>query len=201
MTHIHDYSLCESFRKIKDEISKRVHFVFGFNTSQCQPLSASQNQPLSLSESSHTLRILAYQPPCPPTLSLSELYQPAIKPNSHHANQPSYQPGTITPSAPQTPSLSASTIMPICHHACQPLCMSSIRIPRFKNCSISFSVAKATLQSQMSVCLSVTETPQPLRIAPIDHRAYQLSTIQPIDHQAYQPSSLPTIKPINHQAY
>ena len=52
-----------------------------------------------------------------------------------------------------------------------------------------FSVAKATLKLQisvrLSVCLSVTETPQPLRIAPIDH-------------QAYQTSSLATIKPINH---
>ena len=47
-----------------------------------------------------------------------------------------------------------------------------------------FSVAKATLESQMSVCTSVTETPQPLRIAPIGHQAYQplsLSTIKPID--------------------
>ena len=30
-----------------------------------------------------------------------------------------------------------------------------------------FSVAKATLELQMSVCLSVTETPQPFRIMPI----------------------------------
>ena len=55
-----------------------------------------------------------------------------------------------------------------------------------------FSVAKATLELPMSVCLyirpSVTETPQPLRIAPIVH-------------QAYRPSSLSTIKPIHHQAY
>ena len=36
--------------------------------------------------------------------------------------------------------------------------------------------------------LFVTKTPQPLRIASIDHRAYQ-------------PSTLLTIKPINHQAY
>ena len=46
---------------------------------------------------------------------------------------------------------------------------------------LNFSVAKATLQSQMSVCLSVclsvTETPQPLRIAPIDHRAYWPSSL------------------------
>ena len=52
-----------------------------------------------------------------------------------------------------------------------------------------FSVAKATLELQMSsvrlsVRPSVTETPQPLRIAPIGH-------------QAYRPSSLSTIKPIN----
>ena len=76
----------------------------------------------------------------------------------------------------------------------------------------SFSVAKATLDSRMSVYLSVcpsvrlsvTETPQPLRIAPIGHQAYQplsLSTNKPINQWAYQPSGLSTIKPINHQAY
>ena len=93
-----------------------------------------------------------------------------------------------------------------------------------------FSVAKVTLQSQMSVrlsvCPSVTETPQPLRIAPIGHRAYRAyglsgqSTIKPIDHglsvrpsitetpkplrsalighRNYQPLSLLTIEPIDH---
>ena len=57
---------------------------------------------------------------------------------------------------------------------------------------------------RLSVHLSVTKTPQPLRIAPINHRAYgpsSQSTIKPIDHQAYQPSSLSTIEPVNHQAY
>ena len=37
---------------------------------------------------------------------------------------------------------------------------------------------------------SVTKTPQPLRIAPIDHQAYRpssLSTIEPIDHRVYRP--------------
>jgi len=73
-----------------------------------------------------------------------------------------------------------------------------------------------TLESQMSVCLSVChQTPLPLRIVqpssllsielePIDHWAYQpssLLTIKPIDLQAYWPSSLLTIKPIDHQAY
>ena len=56
----------------------------------------------------------------------------------------------------------------------------------------------------MSVCLSVTETPQSLRIATIGHWAYRplsLSTIEPIDHWAYWPSSLSTIEPINHRAY
>ena len=56
----------------------------------------------------------------------------------------------------------------------------------------------------LSVCPSVTKTPQPLRIAPIDHQVYRpsgLSTIKPIDHQAYWPSSLSTIKPIDYQAY
>ena len=38
----------------------------------------------------------------------------------------------------------------------------------------------------LSVCPSVTETPLPLRIAPIDH-------------QTYQPLSLLTIEPINHK--
>ena len=55
-----------------------------------------------------------------------------------------------------------------------------------------------------NVRLSITKTPQPHRIAPIDHRAYRpssLSTIKPINHQAYQPSSLSTIKHIDHQAY
>ena len=40
----------------------------------------------------------------------------------------------------------------------------------------------------LSVRLSVTETPQPLKIAPIGHRAYQplsLLIIEPINHQAY----------------
>ena len=40
--------------------------------------------------------------------------------------------------------------------------------------SLFFSVAKATLESQMSVCQSVRlKTPQPLRIAPINHQAYR----------------------------
>ena len=67
----------------------------------------------------------------------------------------------------------------------------------FQTCVV-FSVAKATLESQMSVCPSVcpsvrpsvTETPQPLRIAPIVHQAYRPSsilTIKSIDHQAYKP--------------
>ena len=73
----------------------------------------------------------------------------------------------------------------------------------FFNCQI-FSVAKVTqmqMAIQLSVCPSVIKTPQPLRIAPIDHRAYwpsSLLTIKPIDHQTYQPSSLLTIKPIDH---
>ena len=52
---------------------------------------------------------------------------------------------------------------------------------------IDFSVVKATLQSQMSIRLSVSQSqknPKPLRIAPINHRAYW-------------PSSLSIIKPIN----
>ena len=52
-----------------------------------------------------------------------------------------------------------------------------------------------------SVCPSVTKTPQPLRIAPIGHQAYQpwsLLTIETFDNQAYQPLSLSTIEPINH---
>ena len=84
--------------------------------------------------------------------------------------------------------------------------------------SLSFSVAKATLELQLSVCLSIcNRNPSASRncsyrpsslstIEPIDHRAYQpstLPTIKPIgiDHRAYRPSSLSTIKPINHQAH
>merc|ERR1719422_2102380 len=47
----------------------------------------------------------------------------------------------------------------------------------------------------MLICLSVTKTPQSLRIAPSDHQAYHpssLSTIEPTDHQDYQPLSLLT---------
>merc|ERR1719422_2987933 len=56
----------------------------------------------------------------------------------------------------------------------------------------------------MLICLSVTKTPQSLRIAPSDHQAYHpssLSTIEPTDHQAYRPSRLATIKPINHKSH
>ena len=56
----------------------------------------------------------------------------------------------------------------------------------------SLSVAKATLQSQMSVCLSVSPLPKPLSLSEL-----LLSTIEPINHHAYRPSSLSTIKPIN----
>ena len=66
---------------------------------------------------------------------------------------------------------------------------------------LNFSVAKATLESQMSVrqsvhpsiSLSVTKPPQPLRIAPIDYRAYQplsLLTIKPIGHYICRLSDL-----------
>ena len=44
-------------------------------------------------------------------------------------------------------------------------------VPSFEHWTRFFrrSVAKATLESQMSICRqSVTKTPQPLRIAPID---------------------------------
>ena len=68
--------------------------------------------------------------------------------------------------------------------------------------NIFFSVAKATLESHMSVwaywSLSL------LTIKPIDHWSYcssSSSTIEPIDHRAYQPLSLSTIIPIDHQAY
>ena len=44
-----------------------------------------------------------------------------------------------------------------------------------------FSVAKATLQSQMSVRLSVRLSQKPLSLSEL-----LLSTIEPIDHQAYQ---------------
>ena len=79
---------------------------------------------------------------------------------------------------------------------------------------VPFSVAKATLESQMSVCLSVCPLQKPLSltesllssIKPINHQAYRPSclltikpiNIEPINHQAHQPSSLLTIKPIDH---
>ena len=61
---------------------------------------------------------------------------------------------------------------------------------------LCFSVAKTTLQLQMSIRVSVHhKNPQPLRIAPINQWVYQpssLLTIDPINHWAYQPSSLLT---------
>ena len=52
-----------------------------------------------------------------------------------------------------------------------------------------FSVAKATLEVQISISLSESKTSQPHRIAPINHGAYHqpwsLLTMEPIDHQAY----------------
>ena len=64
-----------------------------------------------------------------------------------------------------------------------------------------FSVAKATLQSQMSVrlsvCLSVSPSeikpPQPLRIKPICHYAYLLISQIPMSHHANQPLYLSAI--------
>ena len=55
-----------------------------------------------------------------------------------------------------------------------------------------FSVAKATLQLQMSVYLSQ----KPLSLSEL-----LLLAIEPIDHQAYQPLSLSAIEPIDKQAY
>ena len=57
---------------------------------------------------------------------------------------------------------------------------------------LSFSVAKTTLQSQMSVRLSVSPLPKPLSLSEL-----LLLTIKPINQNAYRPSSLLTIKPIN----
>ena len=66
-----------------------------------------------------------------------------------------------------------------------------------------FSVAKATLQSQMSVRPSVSHR-NPSASQNCSCRPLSLSTIEPIDHWAYQPLSLLTIEPIksiNHHAY
>ena len=49
-----------------------------------------------------------------------------------------------------------------------------------------------------SVCLSITETPQPVRIAPIDH--YQSLSLSTTDLSSLL-TIKPTIKPIDHQAY
>ena len=69
--------------------------------------------------------------------------------------------------------------------------------------SVSFQTPELQMSVRLSVRPSVTKTPQPLRIAPIDHWAYRpssLSTIKPIDYWAYWPSSLSTIELITHQA-
>ena len=77
------------------------------------------------------------------------------------------------------------------------MALSCRRGPRWY---FAFSVAKATLQSQMSVCLSVCHQ-NPSASQNCSYQPSSLSTIEPFDHQAYQPSSLSTIEPINHQAY
>lgn len=79
-----------------------------------------------------------------------------------------------------------------------------------------FSVAKAALESQMSVRPLVShKNPSPSQnrfywtlcsstIKPINHWAYQLSIlsiIEPIDNPTYWHSSLLTFKPIDKQAY
>ena len=79
----------------------------------------------------------------------------------------------------------------------------TVLVKCFFSCESDSRIANVRL----SVCLSVTKTPQLLRIAPIDHQAYwaywpsSLSTIESINHQIYRPSNLSTIKPINHWAY
>ena len=55
-----------------------------------------------------------------------------------------------------------------------------------------FSVAKATLELQMSHRPSVCLSQKPLSLSEL-----LVSTIKPIGHRAYQPLSLSTIKPIN----
>ena len=60
----------------------------------------------------------------------------------------------------------------------------------------AFSVAKSTLQSQMSVNLSVRLSQKPLSLSEL-----LLSAIEPINHRAYRSSRLSTIKPIDHLAY
>ena len=70
-----------------------------------------------------------------------------------------------------------------------------------------FSVAKATLELQMSVrplvCLSVCPS-SIAKIVPISQHTHQvfqpssLLTMEPINHWAYRPSSISTIEPISH---
>ena len=79
-----------------------------------------------------------------------------------------------------------------------------------------FSVVKATLESQMSVCLSVShQNPSasqncsywpscPSAIMPIGHHAHQPScpsAIMPIGHHAHRPSCPSAILPIGHHAH
>ena len=68
------------------------------------------------------------------------------------------------------------------------------------NWGAPFSVAKATLESQMSICLSVCMS---VHQSQKPHSLSELLplTIEPIDNTAYRPSSLLTIKPIDHIAY
>ena len=86
----------------------------------------------------------------------------------------------------------------------------NIKIILINNILETFSVAKATLESQMSVRPSVRLSVSLLPIAkivPISHHTHQayhpsnLSTIKPINHQTYWPLNLLTIKPNDNQTY
>ena len=94
-----------------------------------------KSKPKSLSKSSHISQNFsqsAYQPLCqhaPPLSTSQNLHLSAIMPTSHHSIQ---EPG---------PPFSASQ-----PHTYQPSCLSSIRIPRLKNCYLSFSVLFATFK-------------------------------------------------------
>ena len=109
--------------------------------------------------------------------------QMSVRPSVCHRNPLASQNRSYQPS-------SLSTIVPINHQSYQPLSLSTICDPRIANV-------------HLSVCLSVTKTPQPLSIMPTSqisaYKQSRQSAIVPLSHHtpplslsigqnAYQPS-------------
>ena len=160
------------------------------------------SKPPSLSESCLSAIHHDHQPSCHSSMMPICHHTPplasATMPIRHHFNQPAPSasqkscPSAILPIshyANQQLCPPPSVIMPISYHAYQPPCT-----PPINYAYQQLSVAKATLELQMSVSLSVTNTLMPLRFMPISHYLHLPSINM---HIAYQPSYQQPPRPIS----